>query len=126
MRHMLWNASWAHAGEPCRSLVHTYRALNDDDDQGNNTTSSSSTPSFGVMDRHYLKVRTHTHTHTRTHNGSLFPQKGADTIMMMMHRAENRNACTGGSSLTGLSRSTTGRARRQTTCSRCRGTVYRR
>ena len=47
---MLWNASWAHAGEPCSNLVHTYRALNDGDD---------TSPSFGVMDRHYLKVRTH-------------------------------------------------------------------
>ena len=25
VEHMLWNASWAAAGEPCRSLVHAHR-----------------------------------------------------------------------------------------------------
>lgn len=43
VNHMLWNASWIHAGEPCRSLVHAYRV---------NET-------MGVMDRYQLKECLH-------------------------------------------------------------------
>ena len=42
---MLWNASWSHAGEPCRSLVHAYRF--DNGSMG------------GVMDRYHLKECLH-------------------------------------------------------------------
>ena len=56
--HMLWDAPWVDAGEPCRSLVHAYRAMN------HTQTGDSPGSSFGVMDRHRLKVHG---SHTKRH-----------------------------------------------------------
>lgn len=70
--HMLWDAPWVDAGEPCRSLVHAYRAMNH-----TQTGDSPGGSSFGVMDRHRLKVR-QWFTHTKRHFIFSKTEKGRD------------------------------------------------